>query len=162
MQERDTFFQGLDNIHIDWLPLNGDLRTIGSSNAANLEGRFAVDNSMLTWWQPSDEDIAPILTTEFLDKSIVRSVRIIWRDIGLDTAKGIKPEPIRYRVELETGKDQWTTIVDRTQSDEDLLIDYRECPPTTGKRARLVILDSPQGITPAVAEFTLFGNTTND
>lgn len=162
VQPHDKFFQGLDNTHVDWLPLNGDLRTIGSSNAANLEGRFAVDNSMLTWWQPSDEDIAPILTTDFLEKSIVRSVRIIWRDVGLDTAKGVKPRPIRYRVELETGKGQWATIVDRTQSDEDLLIDYRECSPTTGKRARLVILDSPQGITPAVAEFTLFGSTSND
>lgn len=162
VQPQDKSMLSQDNTHVDWLPLNGDLRTIGSSNAANLEGRFAVDNSMLTWWQPSNEDTVRTLTTEFLERSIVRSVRVIWHDVGLDTANGIKPGPIRYRVELETSRDQWTTIIDRTQSDEDLLIDYRECPPTTGKRARLVIVNSPAGITPAVAEFTLFGSTSND
>ena len=46
-----------------------------------------------------------------------------------------------------------------SESAEDLLIDYRECKPTTGTRARLVILGSPKGITPGVAEFTVFGKT---
>ena len=45
------------------------------------------------------------------------------------------------------------------KSTKDLLIDYRECKPTTGTRARLVILGSPKGITPGVAEFTVFGQT---
>jgi hypothetical protein len=86
-------------------------------------------------------------------------VRLIWRDIGLDTKHDVKPGPFRYRVELETTKDEWTTILDRSESSEDLLIDYRECKPTTGTRARLVILGSPKGITPGVAEFTVFGKT---
>ncbi|MEI7664246.1 MAG: hypothetical protein WCK34_18710, partial [Bacteroidota bacterium] len=73
--------------------------------------------------------------------------------------RGVKPGPFRYRVELETAKDQWTTILDRSQSAEDLLIDYRECKPTTGTRARLVIIGWPKGITPGVAEFTVFGET---
>jgi hypothetical protein len=71
----------------------------------------------------------------------------------------VKPGPFRYRVELETAKDQWTTILDRNDSIEDLLIDYRECKPNTGTRARLVMLGSPKGITPGVAEFTVFGKT---
>ena len=40
---------------------------------------------------------------------------------------------------------------------EDLLIDYRECPATSGTAARLVIVGAPAGITPGVAEFTVFG-----
>ena len=71
----------------------------------------------------------------------------------------MKPGAFRYRVELETGKDQWTTILDRSHSEDDLLNDYRECSPTTGNRARLVILGRPKGIKPAVAEFTVFGKT---
>jgi hypothetical protein len=145
--------------HTGWLPLNDDMQTIGSSNATNLEGRFAVDDEMRTWWQPDSEDDHPTLTTSFLSPATINATRVIWRDVGMDSNNGIKPGPIGYRIEVETKKDQWTTIIDRTSSIEDLLVDYRECPPTTGARARLVITQWPQGITPAVAEFTLFGNT---
>ena len=45
----------------------------------------------------------------------------------------------------------------RSNSTDDFLVDYRECPPTPGKAARLVIVGAPKGITPGVAEFTVFG-----
>ena len=61
--------------------------------------------------------------------------------------------------EIKTAKNQWTTILDRSQSTEDLLINYRQCKPTTGTRARLAILGWPKGITPGVAEFTVIGET---
>lgn len=142
-----------------WLPMNGELRTVGSSDAPNLKGRFAVDDDLCTWWEPSQNDANPTLTSEFLLPSTIHSARVIWRDVGIDTKQSIAPGPIRYRIELETSKGKWSTIIDRSQSDEDLLIDYRECEPTVGNRARLVILVWPKGITPAVAEFTLFGVT---
>ena len=142
-----------------WLPVNGLARTIGSTTAPNLRGSFAVDNEMRTWWQPAEGDSQPTLTSSFTSNATVRAIRLIWRDIGLDTKNGILPGPFRYRVELETAKDQWTTILDRSDSTEDLLIDYRECKPTNSTRARLVILGSPKGITPGVAEFTVFGKT---
>jgi hypothetical protein len=71
----------------------------------------------------------------------------------------VKPGPFRYRVELETAPNTWTTVVDRTKNTEDLLIDYRECTPTVGARARLVVTGWPEGISPGVAEFTVFGET---
>lgn len=140
-----------------WLPLNGELRTIGSTNAPNLEGRFAVDDDLRTWWSPLSDDKQPTLTTRFMVPSTVHAVRVIWRDTGLDTSKGIMPGPVRYRIDLETSEDRWTTIIDRAQSSDDLLTDYRECAPMTGTRARLVILEWPKGITPSVTELTLFG-----
>jgi xylan 1,4-beta-xylosidase len=124
-----------------------------------LPGRLAVDNEMRTWWQPAEGDTQPTLTSTFGAPATIHAVRIIWRDIGLDTKHDVKPGPFRYRVELETAKDQWTTILDRSDSTEELLIDYRECKPATGTRVRLVILGSPKGITPGVAEFTVFGQT---
>jgi xylan 1,4-beta-xylosidase len=142
-----------------WLPVNGFMHTLGSTNAPNLQGRFAVDNEMRTWWQPAEGDTQPTLNSTFAAPATIHAVRLIWRDIGLDTKHDVQPGPFRYRVELETAKDQWTTILDRSESTEDLLIDYRECKPTTGTRARLVILGSPKGITPGVAEFTVFGKT---
>lgn len=144
---------------LGWLPMNGELRTIGSSNAPNLEGRFAVDDDLCTWWQPAERDVQPTLTTDFLVPSTIRSVRITWRDVGLNTAQNVTPGPIRYRVELETSKNQWSTIIDRSQSTEDFLVDYRECSPTIASRGRLTILQWPTGITPAVSEFTLFGHS---
>jgi hypothetical protein len=142
-----------------WLPLNGEMLTFGSSDAPNLSGRFAVDDDLRTWWQPAEGDARPTLTSRFIDPATVHAVRVIWRDVGLDPARGVGPGLFRYRVELETGKDEWRTIVDRSASTEDLLVDYRECAPAVGTQARLVIVEWPRGITPGVAEFTVFGRT---
>jgi hypothetical protein len=139
-----------------WVPLNDGELTLGSSCAPNSAGRLATDNSMMTWWLPAADDTQPVLTTSF-PASEIHAVRVIWRDVGLDTPKGVKPGPFRYRVEVETAPGQWTTIVDRSESTEDLLIDYRECVPTWAGRARLVVLGHPEGIQPAVAEFNVFG-----
>jgi hypothetical protein len=84
-------------------------------------------------------------------------VRVIWRDVGLDTKKGAKAGAFRYEVEVQTAAGKWATVIDRSQSADDLLIDYRECPATPGTAARLVIVGAPAGITPGVAEFTVFG-----
>jgi hypothetical protein len=142
-----------------WLPINGAMYTAGSSSAPNLAGRFAVDNELRTWWQPAANDAQPTLTSSFYAPATINAVRIVWRDIGLDANRGVLPGPFSYRVELETARDKWTTVLDRSESKEDLLIDYREITPTVGTRARLVILGWPKGITPGVAEFTLLGKT---
>lgn len=142
-----------------WLPLNAGIQTLGSSMAPNLPGRLAVDDDLRTWWQPGEGDRQPTLTSSFSAPATIHSLRVIWRDIGLNTRKGVRPGPFRYRVEAETEPEKWVTIVDRTGSDEDLLVDYRECAPVIAKRARLVITGWPSGITPGVAKFTLFGET---
>jgi GH35 family endo-1,4-beta-xylanase len=138
--------------------LNAGPRTVGSSDAPNLSGRLAADDDLRTWWQPAADDAAPTLTSNLTTPgAVVRAVRVIWRDVGLDTKRGAKPGPFRYKVEVRTAGGAWTTVVDRTRSTDDLLIDYRECPATAGTAARLVIVGSPPGITPGVAEFTVFG-----
>jgi hypothetical protein len=50
-------------------------------------------------------------------------------------------------------------VLDRTASGEVLLIDHREIEPAAGLQARLIVTAWPKGITPGVAEFTVFGNT---
>jgi hypothetical protein len=141
-----------------WLPLNAGPRTVGSSDAPNLAGRLAVDDDLRTWWQPAADDKAPTLTSNLTTPgAVVRSVRIVWRDVGLDTKKGAKAGAFRYKVEVRTAADTWATVIDRSRSADDLLIDYRECPATPGTAARLVVVGAPPGITPGVAEFTVFG-----
>jgi hypothetical protein len=141
-----------------WTALNKNTRTIGSSSAPNLPGRFAVDDDLRTWWQPADRDIQPILTSSFYGPARVSGVRIVWRDIGLNTNRGVVPGPFQYRVELLTAPDQWKVILDRTNSLEDLLVDYRETMPEVGSAIRLVITGWAKGIAPGVADFTAFGN----
>jgi xylan 1,4-beta-xylosidase len=142
-----------------WLPLNGGVQTLGSSHAPNLPGRQAVDTDLRTWWQPADGDTTPVLTSRLYAPATIRAVRLAWRDIGLDSNRGILPGPYRYRVELETRPGSWQTVLDRSTSDDDLLVDYREIEPTVASKARLVVTAWPKGITPGVAEFTVFGNT---
>lgn len=142
-----------------WLPINGGVPTLGSSSAPNLSGGLAVDNELRTWWQPAANDPHPVLTSTFLAPATIHAVRVIWRDIGLNTTQGVAAGPFRYRVEVETTPGKWAPILDRSASTEDLLVDYRECPPATGAAARLVITGWPKGITPGVAEFTVFGQT---
>lgn len=142
-----------------WLPINGGMPTVGSTSAPNLLGRFAVDSELRTWWQPATDDAQPTLTSQFYAPAAIHAVRVVWRDVGLDSNHGVKPGPVRYRVELETAKDKWTTILDRSESNEDFLVDYRQVTPVKGSRARLVIVGWPKGITPGVAEFSVFGKT---
>jgi len=140
-----------------WPALNESEPTFGSSNAPNSAGRFAADNSLMTWWLPDAADAEPRLTTHFSGRASVRAARVVWHDVGLDTTSGKNPGPFRYRIEAETAPGVWTTLIDRSTSTEDFLVDYRECAPVSASRARLVILGHPPGIQPAVAEFTLFG-----
>lgn len=142
-----------------WLPLNANRRSGATSTAENLNTRLAVDNDLRTWWQPAANDPAPSLTSHLADGAEVRAVRIVWRDIGLDTRAGIEPGAFSYQVELETAPGQWVTAVDRSASNEDLLIDYRECAPIRARAARLTVFGAPRGVTPGVAEFTVFGKT---
>jgi Beta-xylosidase len=141
----------------EWLPLNESEPNFASSSAPNTSGRLAADNSLTTWWLPSADDAQPTLTAHFSTRATIHAARIAWRDVGLDTTSGKNPGAFRYRIEAETSPGEWTTIIDRSESTDDFLIDYRECPPTSATRARLVILGHPPGIQPGVAEFTVFG-----
>lgn len=67
---------------------------------------LAADNSMMTWRLSAEDDKHVMLTTSF-PTSEIRAVRMVWRDVGLDTPKGVKPGPFRYRAEAETASDSW-------------------------------------------------------
>ena len=82
----------------------------------------------------------------------------MWRDIGMETTKGINPGAFQYIVEYTApGSTEWKMLVDASKNDRDLCVDYRTFEKVIARKVRLTILGSPDGIEPGVANFTVFG-----
>ena len=142
------------------LPLTFLMRPEVSSAAPGRDGLYAVDDSVLTWWQPAENDPAPTITVPFGGFSCtVSALRLLWRDIGMDCANGIDPGPFRYVAEYTDSKklDDWKVLVDASKNETDLCCDYRQFAPVTACAIRLRILGAPKGITPGLVNLTAFG-----
>ena len=79
--------------------------------------------------------------------------------MGLSLENGALPGPICYKLELrDTEKsDEWHCVLDRTDSAEDLIIDYRVFDTCRANEAKLTIVDWPKGIKPGVMNISIFG-----
>lgn len=145
----------------EWLPLTVMSRPVASSSIEGREPIYACDESVLTWWQPKIEDKVPTLTFVLGSLSCyeIRSVRIVWRDVGMETLDGIMSGAFKYIVEYasDSKREEWKTLIDATENNEDLCIDYREIEPTVAYAVRLKICGAPRGIQPGVVDFTVFG-----
>lgn len=144
--------------------VTGRRRAYASSCAPGRDALYATDEDLMSWWQPADDDECPtlIIPMSYWGADCA-AVRIIWRDVGLSLEKGALPGPIKYKLELRYNdhtteeEDPWITVVDRSESEEDLIIDYRTFEVTRANEARLTILGAPKGITPAVMNISVFG-----
>ena len=142
------------------LPLTFMMRPTVSSCAPGRDGLYAMDDSVLTWWQPAENDPEPTLTVDLGGGVFsVSAMRILWRDIGMDCEAGIDPGPFRYVVEYISHRKQedWQILVDASENTEDLCIDYRQFEPATVYAIRLRILGAHKGITPGLTSLTVFG-----
>ena len=131
-----------------------------SSCLPGREGLYALDDSIFTWWQPTPDDTDKTLTVN-LKSDVgydVSAIRIIWRDLGMETLDRINPGPFKYVVEyLKPSGNHWEMLVDASQNETDLCIDYRQFEAVPACQLRLRILSSPNGIEPGVCSFTAFG-----
>lgn len=147
---------------VDWLPLTFMKRPTATSCAPGRDAIYASDDSVLSWWQPADDDKEPVITFRLGDKTCytVKSVRIIWRDINMETLDGVYPCAFQYVIEYAKtpGMDKWEMLIDASENRTDLCIDYRETEPVTAYGIRLRILGAPKGITPGLVSLTAFGN----
>lgn len=126
------------------------------------EGRdplYALDESMLTWWQPGDDDECPILEIAFRGRYEVSAFRILWRENGLDPKNGVPGGAIRYTVETSMDCEQWITACDKSESCDDYAVDYQVIPTVTAKFIRIRILGAPKGIHPGLIDFSVFGRS---
>ena len=142
-----------------WLPVSYRRGAKASSEASGRPPIYAVDQSMLTWWQPAQDDAAPWIELRLGPASRIHALRLVWKDVGLDYDQGVSPGPFRWRLQLlPRGENQeWVTVLDASDNAIDQLIEYREIPATDAVCARLEIVGWPEGITPGLVDLTLFG-----
>ena len=139
-----------------WLPSSGKRGDTGwlRLKVARTEAWAATDDEIRTWWAvPQDKPVAHFFFTE---PATIRAFRIIWRDLGLDTQRGVMPGPYQYRLERrENG--EWKVWYDATANATDLTVDYREAPAAPADAVRITVTGGPKGIIPALADFSVFG-----
>lgn len=140
------------------LPLGARQPATASSHAPGREPLYAVDESVLTWWQPAADDPLPTLTLRLGANPgyLISAIRLLWRDVGMETLDGIDPGPFRYRIEYRDG-DAWKVLVDARDNTDDLCVDYRTFEPILTNEIRLTIVGAPEGITPGLCGITPFG-----
>ena len=141
------------------LPINAMIRPKASSEAPGRIALYAVDNSVLTWWQPAENDPEPTVLFPFKSPYRTEALRIVWRDIDMKPSAGIYPGPFRYVVEYAKDEEmtQWEMLIDASENEEDLCIDYRQFDAVRAWAVRLRILGAPKGITPGLVSLTAFG-----
>ncbi len=122
---------------------------------------YAVDEAMHTWWEPVWEGEKQYLEVNLQGLYCISSVRIMWKDVGLNFGAGIFPGPYRYTLEaLEDKKeDSWVMLVDAADNEVDLAVDYREFGHCLTKRVRLTIIGAPEGVYPGLMNLTVFGES---
>lgn len=144
-----------------WLPLTVLSHPTATSQAPGRDALYASDESVLTWWQPDREDSAPAITFRlgWATRFSLRALRLIWRDIGMETMDGRAPGAFQYAAEYAPtpGLDTWLPLVDASGNTDDLCIDYRELKGELAYGVRLRILGAPEGITPGLVSLTAFG-----
>ena len=140
--------------------VTGRRRAFASSEEKGRSALYATDEDLMSWWEPADGDEMPTLTIPLSYWGMnCCAVRIIWRDVGLSLANGALPGPIKYKLELRDTEEsgEWTTVVDRSDSEKDMIIDYRTFPTFRANEAKLTVLDWPEGIKPGVMNISVFG-----
>ncbi len=132
--------------------------TAASSYAPGHRPLYALDETLHTWWQPAKGDAAPCLAVSLRGDYFIRALRLIWKDVGLDFAAGMYPGPYRYVVEAKVGR-EWVTLVDESENETDLTVDYRTFDEVLASAVRVRISSAPKGLVPGIISFTVFGES---
>ncbi len=140
------------------MPLTQRQPTTASSYIEGRDELYATDGSMLTWWQPENSDTSPTLTVFLSSKPMeIASARVIWRDVGLNIKENILPEPVSYIIEAKNENDEWICVLDKSNNQEDMLINYDILTPVKATEVRIKITSKPKHIKHGLVNFTIFG-----
>lgn len=154
----------IENPHLDnkagLLPLTQGMRAYASSCSEGRDELYAIDDSMKTWWQPKDEDSEPTLSVFMSYHPMnIYTARIMWRDVGLDYHKGKLPTPIGYVIEAKNQNSDWEIVLDKSDNQTDMLIDYVYLKPVKATEVRIRITKKPKNTKIGLIGFTVFGKS---
>lgn len=151
-----TAADALDNSS-DLYPLTFQNPAWATSAAPGRDPIYVTDESMATWWEPDEGDNARKIIVDLRADYDIYASRVIWKERDIDKVGDCGP--IKYKIEVTDnyGTDEWKTILDMSQNEEDYLIDYRTFEPASGKFVKLTILDKPENVKIGVTSFTVFG-----
>ena len=152
----------------DSIPLSEDKNYVVSSEAPGRNAPYALDNNARTWWAPTDDDTEPWLELDLAagwsQHYIVDSARILFTLPEGEVEDEYSPnnEPgrsrsRRYRIEVSSDGETFTTAVDKTKNDKDNAVEFDEIAPTKCRYVRLTITGWPRDLRRGVLEFTIFG-----
>lgn len=132
-----------------------------SSCAPGRNSMYALDESLSTWWQPAAEDPEPVFAVALQGAYYISALRIMWKDIGMDLQAGVLPGAYRYVVEYtqDVFHEDWKMLVDASENETDLTVDYRTFDSVRAQAVRIRIVGAPEGITPGLMNFTVFGES---
>ena len=78
----------------------------------------------------------------------------------MEVLDGVMPGAFQYVLEYAPHRDlnTWEILIDASENNNDLCVDYRETADVLAYGIRLRILGAPKGITPGLVSMTAFGN----
>ncbi len=146
-----------DGCDIGLLPVSVSKFSRASSQLPARGTSCAIDNNIRTWWEASPEDPSPWFEVNFKALFDISAMRIIWAEPNLDHLAN-PPGAWQYVAEArENEKTEWKTIIDATDNQTDLLIDYRIFEQVRAQFVRVRILGGPNGMARGITELTVFG-----
>lgn len=137
---------------VELLNLTAAMFPIASSYGNNHYPIYMVDESNLSFWEPSKEDAQPEVEVDLGAEFIISSMRLWFRDLHLDYAKGIIPKPVPYEV-YAYSKGVWVKIIDKRNNDVELNINYEIFDDIKATKVKLVLFTNKIGVT----DFSIFG-----
>lgn len=147
------------------IPVSEDKSYRVSSEAPGRNAPYAIDNNARTWWIPAAEDTKPWLTLDLssatevdpIQTYVVDAVRILFSLPSGLKHEGEAARNRRYRIEVSTYGEEFTTVVDKTQNELDHAVEFNEIKPVQCRYVRLTLTGWPERLPMGVLEFTVFG-----
>ncbi|GEM_PF-430852 len=138
------------------LSLCAAVRPTASSSREGRDPVYATDENNLSFWQPADDDAEPWLECDLSGSFAVGALRVFWRDVGLDYAKGVLPAPVHYALQ-GYAHGAWFTILDKMDNTAEMNIAYDTFPAVPCEKVRLRFINERGGLRTGVIDFTVFG-----
>ncbi len=144
------------------IPLSEDKNYRVSSEQPGREAPFAFDNNARTEWTPAADDVEPWLELDLGAEApdqqfMVDSARILFSLPEGVAVGSAAPRARRYRLEVSSDGETYTTVVDKTANTFDNAVEFDDIEPVQCRYVRFTITGWPPELPRGLVELTIFG-----